>query len=87
VKFIKWLLAIIGVLLLIWLGFWVVGIVGALLWYAFWIAVVGAIGYGGYRLLVKKGDTPRLEDKTPIGISDMTNADRALEEYRKKYLP
>lgn len=85
-KFIKWLLIVIGILLLIWLGFWALGLISALIGYLFWIAVIGVIGYGGYRLLIKKEERPRLEEKTPIGIAEITNADRALEEYKQKYL-
>lgn len=85
-KFIKWLLIIIGIFLLVWLGLWAIGIVSALLWYAFWIGVIGVIGYGGYKLLAK-GEPRQLEEKTPIGIAEVGDADRALEEYRRKYLP
>jgi hypothetical protein len=90
VKFIKWLLIIIGLFLLVWLGLWVVGVVSALLWailwYGFWIGVIGAIGYGGYKLL-NKGEARQLEEKPPIAIAEMRDADRALEEYKQKYLP
>jgi hypothetical protein len=84
VKFIKWLLFVFGLLLLIWFGFWAVGIVYSLLWYAFWLAVIGAVGYGGYRLLVKKDETPKLPENTPIAIAEI-RTDRVLEEYKKKY--
>jgi hypothetical protein len=84
VKFIKWLIFIVGLLLLIWLGFWAVGIVYSLLWYVFWLAIVGAIGYGGYRLLAGKEQRAELPENTPIAIAEI-RTDRVLEEYKKKY--
>lgn len=86
-KFLKFLLIALGLLLLVLFGFWAVGIVYALLWYAFWIGLVGAIGYGGYRLLKKDEGPKKLEDKMPIGIAEVKDYDRALEEYKRKYLP
>lgn len=83
-KFFKWLLIIVGLLLLVWLGLWAIGLISALLWYAFWIGVVGAIGYGGYRLLVKKEEPRKLPENTPIAIAEM-RTDRVLEEYKKKF--
>lgn len=83
-NFIKWVLIIIGLLLLVWLGFWAIGVIWALLWYAFWIGLLGAIGYGGYRLLAKKEETPKLSENTPIAIAEI-RTDRVLEEYKKKY--
>lgn len=89
-KFIKWLLIIVGLFLVVWLGFWAIGVISAilwtLLWYGFWIGLVGVIGYGGYKLLTK-GEQRQLEEKPPIAIAEVGDADRALEEYRRKYLP
>lgn len=86
-KFVKFLLVVFALLLLVWFGFWAIGIVSALLWYAVWIGVIAAVGYGGYRLLKGKDETPRLEEKLPIGIAEVKDYDRALEEYKRKYLP
>jgi len=87
-KFIKFVLVALALLLLVWFGFWAIGIVSALLWYAVVIGVIAAVGYGGYRLLFKKDETPKqLEEKMPIGIAEVKDYDRALEEYKKKYLP
>ncbi|HEY0428645.1 MAG TPA: hypothetical protein VGC76_12770 [Pyrinomonadaceae bacterium] len=85
---IKIILAALGLFFAIAIIFWLIGIVSALLWYVFWIAVLGAIGYGGYKLFLdKEKETARLEEKTPVGISEMKNVDRELEEYKRKYLP
>ena len=85
---IKILLAALGLFFAIAVIFWVIGIISTILWYLFWIAVLGAIGYGGYKLFLDKGEeTARLEDKTPVGISGMDSIDRELEEIKRKYLP
>jgi hypothetical protein len=87
-KFIKFVLIALALLLLVWFGFWAIGIVSALLWYAVVIGVIGAVGYGGYRLLFRKDESPKqLEEKLPIGIAEIQDSDRALEEYKRKYLP
>ena len=85
---IKILLAALGLFFAIAVIFWVIGIIGTILWYVFWIAILGAIGYGGYKLFLDKDrETAWLEDKTPVGISSMDNIDRELEEIKRKYLP
>jgi hypothetical protein len=84
---IKFILIALGLLTVGFLGFLLIGIISSLLWYAFVVGALGAIGYGGYKLFKKFDDTPQLEGKTPVAISEMDNADRALEEYKRKYLP
>ena len=83
---IKLILIAIGLYLLVMLGFAVIGIVYSALWYLFWLGVVVIGGAVGYKLLKKGGDQPKLEDKTPIAIADLKDADRALEEYKRKHL-
>jgi hypothetical protein len=84
---IKIILAVIGVIAVVVAGIWLIGIISALLWFALWIGLIAAIGYGGYKLLLaKKKTTPKLEEKTPIAIADLKDTDRALEEYKRKYL-
>ena len=85
---IKIILAALGLFFAIAIIFWLIGIISTILWYLFWIAVLGALGYGGYKLLFEKdSETARLEDKTPVGISGMDEVDRELEEIKRKYLP
>lgn len=85
---VKIILAALGLFLAIAVIFWLIGIVSALLWYVFWIAVIGGAGYAGYKLFLQKDkETAKLEDKTPVGIAEMQNVDRELEEYKRKYLP
>ncbi|MCD9187225.1 MAG: hypothetical protein LUM44_12390 [Pyrinomonadaceae bacterium] len=84
---IKTILAIIGVIAVVIIGFWLFGIISAILWLLLWVAVIAGIGYGGYKLFFEKEKPSRqLEDKTPIAIADLQDTDRALEEYRRKLL-
>ena len=86
-NFIKIILIAIGLVLAVMLAFSVIGIVYSALWYLFLLGIVAVGGAVGYKLLVKDKESMRLEDKTPITIAEMENADRALEEYKQKYLP
>ncbi|HUF04129.1 MAG TPA: hypothetical protein VMM38_08130 [Aridibacter sp.] len=87
------ILKLIALLIAIGLGayilLWLFGFIASLLWYVFWIALVALGGFVGYKLFLSGGDeeTPKLEEKRPTAISEMDNVDRALEEYREKYLP
>jgi hypothetical protein len=83
---IKFILIALGLFTFIFLAYFLIGLVSTLLWYAFVIGVLGAIGYGGYKLF-KKTEAPQIEGKQPVAISEMDNADRTLEEYKSKYLP
>ena len=84
---IKIILAAIGLILVVMLAFSVIGIIYSALWYLFLLGILAIGGAVGYKLLVKDKESPKLEDKTPITIAEMKNADRALEEYKRKYLP
>lgn len=84
---IKIILAVIGVIAMVIVAIWLIGIISALLWFGLWIGLIAAIGYGGYKLLFAREKTkPQLEEKTPIAIADLKDTDRALEEYKRKYL-
>jgi cbb3-type cytochrome oxidase subunit 3 len=85
-KFIKFLLFLLGIGVGLWLLFWLIGLLSGLLWYAFWIAILGLGGYAGYKLFLEKDDEPpQLAEKTPIGIAEMKDIERQLEEFNKKY--
>jgi 4-hydroxybenzoate polyprenyltransferase len=87
-KIIKILLLLLAIGVGAYILLWLFGIIASLLWYVFWIGLI-AIGAGvGYKLFLSGGkeDTPQLEEKKPTAVSELENADRALEEYRKKYL-
>jgi hypothetical protein len=85
---IKLILTVIGVLAVVVVGIWLIGIISALLWFALWIGLIAAIGYGGYKLFfAKEKPKKQLEEKSPIMISDLKETDRQLEEYKRKLLP
>ncbi len=85
---VKIILTVIGVIAVVVVGIWLIGIVSALLWFGLWAGLLGAIGYGGYKLfLAKEKPAGKLEEKTPIAIAEFTDADRQLEEYKRKLLP
>lgn len=68
--------------------FWIFGILATLLWYVVIFGIIGIGGYAGYKLFLSgsKDEMPQLEEKKPVGISEMQNLDRALEEYKRKAL-
>jgi len=85
-NYIKLILIAVGLIVTAMLAFSVVGIVYSALWYLFLIGVIAVGGAVGYKLLAKGKESPQLEAKTPTGIAEIKNADRALEEYQRKYL-
>ncbi len=86
---IKVILTVIGVIAVVVVGIWLIGIISALLWFGLWIGLLAAIGYGGYKLFFAKEKpiTQQLEEKTPIEIADIKDTDLQLEEYKRKLLP
>lgn len=85
-NWLKFILIALGVILAAMLVSSVVGIIYGAFWYLILIGVVAVGGYAGYKLLKKGDDSLKLEDKTLTGIAEMRDADRALEEYKRKYL-
>ncbi|HLM61582.1 MAG TPA: hypothetical protein VK308_12325 [Pyrinomonadaceae bacterium] len=83
---IKIILIAVVIIVAAMLAFSIVGIVYSALWYLFLLGIVAIGGAVGYKLLVKDKETPQLEGKTSVTIAEMKNADRALEEYKRKYL-
>ncbi len=81
----KIILIAVGIFILVMLGFSLIGFIYSALWYLFWIGAIALAGTVGYKLL-KKPETKQIENREPIGISELKNADRALEEYKNKYL-
>ena len=85
-KFIKFLLFLLGLGVGLWLLFWIIGVLSSLLWYVFWIGILGLGGYAGYKLFLEKDEeAAQLQEKTPIGIAEMQDIQRQLEEFNKKY--
>lgn len=84
-KLAKIILLAVGIFIAVMLGFTLVGIIYSALWYLFWIGIIAVAGTVGYKLL-KKPQTAQIENKEPISISELKNADKTLEEYKRKYL-
>ena len=87
-KWLKFILFLAALGVGVWLLFWLIGVIYGLLWYGFWIGLFAIGGAVGYKLLIRgsQEDQPQLEGKRPIGMSEFDEADRALEEIRRKYL-
>ena len=83
---VKIILILLGLFAAIFIGSWLIGVVYGLLWYLVVAGVIAIAGFAGYKFL-KKADAPQLESKETVSIKEMDNADRALEEYKQKYLP
>ena len=87
-NYIKIILVAIGLIVAAMLALSAFSILYTALWYLFFIGILAVGGAVGYKVLTKKKkETPQLQDNMPIGIAEMNNADRTLEEYRSKYLP
>lgn len=82
---IKFILGAIGLIFVGMLLLWVLGFLSSILWYVFWIGLLGAIGYGGYRLFRKIEDKALGSDPRP-GIGSGTDINMSWDEYERKYL-
>ena len=81
----KILLAIVGIVLGIYIFFWILGLVSSLLWYGVMIAIVGAVGYGGHRLF-RKAENKYVGPGAATGEIDGRDFNMSWDEYEKKYL-
>ena len=86
-NWIKLILVVAGVFIAAMLAFSIIGIIYSALWYLFLLGIVAVGGAVGYKVLFRGKETARLEDKTPATITGIKNADRTLEEFKRKYLP
>ena len=82
---IKFILAALGVVFASLVILWVVGFVWSILWYLVVFGIIGAIGYGGWKMFRK------LEDKA-LGTSARSDLGSGVDinmswdEYERKYL-
>jgi hypothetical protein len=84
-KFIKLLIAILGLIFGVMLFFWLIGLITSLLWYGLVFGIIAAIGYSGYKLFRKA------ENKYVVGAGktdylDARDYDTSWDEYKQKYL-
>lgn len=85
-NFIKIILAALALILAAWLAFSVIGIIYSALWYLFLLGIVAVGGTVGYKFLMRNKEPQKLKENQPTVIAEMQNADRALEEYKRKHL-
>lgn len=83
-NFLKFILAILGLIFGVMLFFWLFGLITSLLWYAVWIGLLVAVGYGGYKLF-KKAENKYVGPGTTSYLDDRDYT-LSWEEYDRKYL-
>ena len=84
-KFIKLILAILGLIFGVMLFFWLFGLITSLLWYGFWIGLLAAVGYGGYKLF-RKAENKYVGSGPATSYLDERDYSLSWEEYDRKYL-
>ncbi|HEX8735832.1 MAG TPA: hypothetical protein VF721_10940 [Pyrinomonadaceae bacterium] len=86
-NWLKFILIVLGLFFGAWIIFALIGVVYSILWYAFILGAIGIAGYVGYQLF-KPDEKPQLKAKDAVSEIefDSTRSDRALEEYKRKYL-
>lgn len=88
-SFWKFLLFLLILGLGVYVMFWIFGFLATILWYVVIFGIIAIGGYAGYKLFLsggKEDEPPQLEEKKPVGIAEMQNLDRVLEEYKSKSL-
>lgn len=85
-KLFKFIVAAIAVVLLVLLGFSVIGLVYSALWYLFWIGVVAIGGYAGYKFFLEKDETELLGEGKPISDIELDKAKKVLDKYKEKFI-
>lgn len=84
-KIIKFILALLGLVFGVIIGLWLLGLVWSLVWYLLFFGVVGAIGYGGYKLFMK-AEAKALRSDPHNGLGGATDINMSWDEYERKYL-
>ena len=81
---IKIILAAIGLVFVGMALLWVLGFLSSIIWYVFWIGLLGAVGYGGYKLFLKaEAKALRSDPHAGLGGADIN---MSWAEYERKYL-
>ena len=81
---IKIILAAIGLVFVGMAFLWVLGFLSSILWYVFWIGLLGAVGYGGYKLFLK-AEAKALSSDPHAGLGG-ADINISWDEYERKYL-
>jgi hypothetical protein len=84
-KLFKFIIASVVVVLLVLLGFSIIGLVYSALWYLFWIGIIALAGYVGYKLFLGKDKNDFLPQGKPVSDIELEKAKQVLEKYNKKF--
>ena len=82
-KLFKFIVAAIVIMLLVMLGFSVIGFVYGLLGYIFWIGLIAIGGYAGYKIFLEKDEPNLIEGKNYVSDVELDKAKKVLEKYRQ----
>lgn len=82
---IKIILVFLGLIFGAAIVFWLLGVAWSLIWYVFWIGLLGAAGYGVYKLF-KKAEDKYIGGGSAKGYMDSHDYDMSWDEYERKYL-
>lgn len=82
---IKFILGALGLVFGVIIALWVVGVVWSIAWYLLFFGVVGALGYGGYKLFLA-AERKALSSDPHNGLGGRTDIDMSWDEYERKYL-
>lgn len=88
-KWLKFLLLLVALGIGAYFLLLLIGFIYSIAWYIFWFGLIAIGGTVGYKLLIsgEEDEKPKLEAGKPTAISEFEDADRALEELKRKYLP
>ena len=82
---IKIILAALGVIFGALVVLWVLGFVWSILWYLLFFGILGALGYGAYKMF-RKAEDKFIGGGTAVGSIDARDSDLSWDEYERKYL-
>ena len=82
---IKFLLSALGLIFGVFILLWVLGFVWSILWYLIVLGVLGAVGYGGYKLF-RKIEDKALGSDAHSEIGGGMDINMSWDEYERKYL-
>jgi hypothetical protein len=82
---IKFILAALGLVFGVLLVLWVLGFVWSIVWYLLFFGIIGAIGYGGYKLFLR-AEAKALGSDPHNGLGGPTEINMSWDEYERKYL-
>lgn len=84
-SFIKFVLAVLGLIFGVMLFFWLFGLVTSLLWYGLVFGVIAAIGYSGYKLF-RKAEDKYVGAGSNTDYLEARDYHTSWDEYKQKYL-